>query len=71
MHPIRIRNVTAFDAVDLKFQLIKAGLVIEDDFTWKYFPSQWNNFTGVVGTRYVEFYFRDPMIATFYKLKWT
>ena len=44
---------------------------MEDDFTWKYVPSQWDNFTGVVGTRYVEFYFRDPAMATFYQLKWT
>ena len=71
MHPVTIRNITPFDAIDCKFQLLKAGLILDNDFTWKYFPSQWDNFTGVVGTRYAEFLFRDPALATFYQLKWT
>ena len=71
MHPIRIRDVTPFGAVDLKFQLIRAGLVMEDDFTWKYVPSRWDNFTGETHDKYVEFYFRDSALATFYQLKWT
>lgn len=71
MHSVTIRDITPFDAIDCKFQLLKAGLAINDDFTWRYFPSQWDSFTGVVGTRYAEFCFRDPAVATFYQLKWT
>ncbi len=71
MHTIIIRDVTAFDAVDYKFQLLRAGLVMEHDFTWKYVPAQWDSFTGITGGKLVEFHFQDPAIATFYQLKWT
>lgn len=71
MHSITIRNVSAVDAVDYKFQLLRAGLVMEDDFTWRYVPAQWDSFTGITGGKLVEFYFRDPATATFYQLKWS
>lgn len=71
MHPITIRNVTPLDAVDLKFQLQRAGLVMNDDFTWRYIPAQWDSFTGITGGRLVEFNFRDSALATFYQLKWS
>jgi hypothetical protein len=71
MHSVIIRHVTPLDAVDMKLQLLQAGLVLDRDFSWKFFPNQWDSFSGVVGTRYAEFQFQDPALATFYQLKWS
>lgn len=71
MHTITLRNVTPLDAVDYKFQLLQAGLIMDDDFTWRYVPTQWNNFTGETLNKYVEFHFQDSALATFYQLKWS
>ena len=71
MHTVTVRNVSPLDAVDMKFQLLRAGLVMDDDFTWRYVPLKWDSFTGLTGIRYVEFEFQDPALATFYQIKWT
>lgn len=70
MHPITIRNIGPFEAVDFKFQLLRAGLVMDDDFFWEYYPNKWDNFTGETSGKYAVFHFRDPATATFYQLKW-
>ena len=71
MHPITITNVKPFDAIDYKMQLIEAGLVMNDDFSWSYFPPKWDNFTGETHGKYLVIEFRLEALATFYQLKWT
>jgi hypothetical protein len=71
MHPITIRGIGPFEAVGLKFELIQAGLIMDDDFFWQYIPAKWDNFSGEVHGKYAVFHFREPALATFYKLKWT
>ena len=71
MYPITVRDVSPFDAIGYKFQLIQAGLVMDDDFSWAYVPSTWDNFTGETHGKYVVFQFREESLATFYQLKWT
>ena len=44
---------------------------MDDDFSWSYVPSKWDNFTGETHGKYAVFHFRDPAVATFYQLKWT
>ncbi len=71
MHRIRIDHISPNDAIELKNQLLTAGLAMNDDFTWKYTQAQYNNdgYTAV-SPKQVVFEFRDPSLATFYKLKW-
>ncbi len=71
MHSITIRGVSPFDAIGYKFQLIQAGLVMDDDFSWAYHPATWDNFTGGTYDKYVVFHFQEESLATFYQLKWT
>jgi hypothetical protein len=52
-------------------QLIEAGLIMNDDFSWSYFPPKWDNFTGETHGKYLVIEFRSAALATFYQLKWT
>ena len=58
-------------AIDLKNQLLAAGLVIDQDFTWRYAQAQYDNDGySAVTPKQVVFEFHDPALATFYQLKW-
>ena len=60
--------------LEMAWALRSAGLVMNQDFTWRYLPK------GVVvgadddgyilSSRGVTIGFRDPALATFYSLKW-
>lgn len=71
MHRVVINHITPSDAIDLKNQLIRAGLEIDKDFVWIYAPATYNNdgFSAVT-PRQVIFKFVDAATATFYQLKW-
>jgi hypothetical protein len=70
MHTVRVYNIEVFEAIDLKDQLIQAGLVVDQDFEWAWITADYDQFTGWTRKKHAEFRFRDPAMATFYQLKW-
>lgn len=61
---IYIENVRATTAIEYKHELEAAGLILNVDFEWKWHSSA-SHYTSVV-----EFTFKNPSLATFYKLRW-
>lgn len=71
---IVFEDATALRGLEMARALSQAGLVMNQDFTWRYLPK------GVVvgadddgyilSGRGVTIGFRDPALATFYSLKW-
>ena len=59
-------------AIELKNQLLAAGLIIDQDFSWCYTQATYDNdgFNAVT-PKQALFEFQDPALATFYQLKWT
>ena len=57
------------EAVTRKQQLIEDGLIIDQDFCWAYRASEYDGFT-THRDRLAVFLFRDPAMASFYRLKW-
>jgi hypothetical protein len=70
MPTVSVHNIEVFDAIDLKNQLIQAGLIIEQDFEWAWITADYNNVEGWTRQKHAEFRFQDPALATFYQLKW-
>ena len=71
MHSVRVSNIEVYDAIDLKNQLLLAGLVIDQDFEWGWITAEYNNVEGWARRKHAEFRFHDPALATFYQLKWS
>ena len=69
MHRVILKGIDAAQAIGLKDQLLRDGLVIHEDFEWTYHPPQWDGFTQE-RPKHTVFSFRDPALATFYQLKW-
>lgn len=70
-HMVVIKHITPNDAIDRKNQLLKDGLVIDQDFVWEYQQASYDNDGfSAVSPKQVTFKFIDPSLATFYKLKW-
>ena len=57
------------EAMYLKQQLIDDGLSQDRDFVWAYRSSEYDGFT-MNRDRHAVFGFRDPALASFYRLKW-
>jgi len=58
-------------AIDLKNQLLAAGLIIDQDFIWEYRQATYDNDGyNAVTPKQATFEFQDPSMATFYQLKW-
>jgi hypothetical protein len=70
MHTVKVYNIAVFDALDLKDQLIKDGLVNDQDFEWAWITADYDAIQGWIRQKHAEFRFRDPAVATFYQLKW-
>ena len=70
MHRVVITDIEPIDALWLKDQLVRDGLVMHEDFEWEWHPLMWDGFTQE-RSRHVTFIFRSPSLATFYQLKWT
>lgn len=71
MNQILLEHITAGEAVDFKNQLIRDGLVLDQDFCWSYYQARYDNFSGsAVTPRHARFDFVDGATATFYQLKW-
>ena len=63
---VTIKNATADDAIRLKYQLVQDGLIQGQDFSWAWDNQQ--RHPPVV--RVAHFDFVNPVLATFYQLKW-
>jgi hypothetical protein len=59
-----IQDINPSQALDFKYELIESGLVLDKDFSF-YWRAPSIYLKGSV-----EFYFADPVHATFYTLKW-
>jgi len=70
MHTVRVYDLEVFDAIDLKYQLMQGGLVLDQDFEWAWITADYNDVEGWTRQKHAEFRFRDPALATFYQLKW-
>lgn len=72
MHRVVIEHINPVEAIELKNQLLAAGLIINQDFVWEYRQATYNNdgFSAVT-PKLASFNFTEAPIATFYKLKWT
>lgn len=71
MHTVRVHNIEVYDAIDLKNRLIQDGLVMDQDFKWAWITAEYNDVEGWTRQKHAEFEFRDPVLATFYQLKWS
>jgi hypothetical protein len=69
MNQIILQHITPTEAVDFKNQLVRDGLVQDQDFCWSYHQAQYDNFSSVK-PEYATFDFADGPTATFYQLKW-
>ena len=62
---LRLEGLKPFDALALKYELIKDGLELNKDFAWTWFAPSTH------GKSAVEFYFMDAKYVSFYTLKWS
>ena len=69
---ILLYDVDVGTALDMKHELERAGLVMNQDFSWAFQQARWDNFSHEPSQpRYVKFEFVNPAMATYYQLKWT
>lgn len=66
-------NITAHQALEYKQRLDADGLVLNQDYTWRYQPVKYNGEWEQLPLEdsHVEFKFKDSALASFYTLKWT
>jgi hypothetical protein len=58
-------------ALSYKHQLDLDGLVVNQDYTWRYQKPVYDEFAWTDSeVSNVTFTFKNPMLATFYQLKW-
>jgi hypothetical protein len=71
MATVVVLHVSAVQALELRDQLLAAGLVQDQDFEWAYHQDYYDNFGHeAVVPRHVKFDFRDAKLATYYQLMW-
>ena len=69
MNRILLENITPNEAIDFKLQLVRDGLVQDQDFCWAYHQAYNDNFSSET-PKFAIFDFADGATATFYQLKW-
>lgn len=72
LNALTITNISAAEAIGLKMDLDRGGLVVEQDYTWRFQPVKYTDgFSATpMSESQVVFEFTDPAMASFYKLKW-
>lgn len=71
MTPVEILHVSAVRALELRDQLLAAGLVQDQDFEWAYYQAEYDNFSYEAAVpKHVAFRFQDAKLATYYQLRW-
>ena len=64
-------NCDAQRALAYKHQLDLDGLIVNQDYEWQYQQPVFNDFAWTDSeVSNVTFTFRNPVLATFYQLKW-
>jgi len=67
---IRILVQNAQQALDLKDQILAAGLILHEDFTWEYLPDPYDGYDDSSHAHpEARFTFRDPAQETFFRMK--
>ena len=69
MNRILLENITPDEAIKFKLQLVRDGLVQDQDFYWAYHQAYNDNFSHEIPKQAI-FDFADGATATFYQLKW-
>lgn len=59
-----VSSITPNTALEYKYDLTNYGLILNKDFSWLW------KAPSVFGVGSAEFYFNDPKLATFFRLKW-
>ena len=60
----------AQQALELKEQIVAAGLHLNEDFTWEYRPDPYDGYDDSLHAHpEVRFIFRDPSQETFFRIK--
>ena len=70
LNRVTIKNATADDAIRLKYQLVQDGLIQGQDFSWAWDNQQRHPPVAYPVVRVAHFDFVNPVLATFYQLKW-
>jgi hypothetical protein len=71
MHTVRILHIGPVEAIELKNQLLKDGLSINQDFVWEYHQARYDNDGfSAVSPKQATYRFFEASLATFYQLKW-
>lgn len=73
MNVVTITDITAAEAMSLKADLDRDGLVVNSDYTWRFQPVKYNNDFSMyaVEQSQVRFEFANSALASFYRIKWT
>lgn len=67
---IQVLVKNAQQALDLKQQVLDAGLILHEDFTWEYRPDLYDGYHDSLHTHpEVRFIFRDPAQETFFRMR--
>jgi hypothetical protein len=69
MNRILLEHISASEAIDFKNQLVRDGLIQDQDFSWAYHRAFNDNFSSEI-PKHATFDFVDGATATFYQLKW-
>jgi hypothetical protein len=65
---ILVKN--AQEALELKEQVLAAGLTLHEDFTWEYQPDPYDGYNDSSHAHpEVRFIFRDPAQETFFRMR--
>lgn len=60
----------AQQAVELKDQVLAAGLILHEDFSWEYRPNPYDGYDDSLHAHpEARFVFRDPAQETFFRMK--
>ena len=65
-------NCGTQQALAYKYQLDADGLVVNQDYEWRYQKPVYDEFAWTDSeVSHVTFTFQNPVLATFYQLKWS
>ena len=68
MLKILVKN--AQQALELKQQVLAAGLILHEDFSWEYIPDYYDGYDDSSHSHpEARFIFRDPAQETFFRMK--
>jgi hypothetical protein len=67
---IKLLVQNAQQALEFKQQVLDAGLVLHEDFSWEYRPDPYDGYDDSSHAHpEVRFIFRDPVQETFFRMK--